>query len=143
MPINGISSGKDLSVTINDTNGFVNTTRSKSISVKQNVIKETTKALDGITRHLNFPGGWEASFDFERTSSVIDDYILGIENKYYNGQNIPLITITFSIQESNGAISQYQLNGCVPHYEDGGTWKSDGYVTQKVTFNASQFKKLA
>lgn len=142
MPIAGLSTGKDLSVTITDTNGIVLTTRTKSISVKQNVIQETTKALDGITRHLNIPGGWDASFEFERTSSAIDDYIIGVENAYYAALTIPLITISFSITEANGGISQYQLIGCVPQYEDGGTWKSDGYVTQKVMFKASQFIKL-
>ncbi len=143
MPITGLSTGKDIAVTLSDTNGLMQTTRAKQISWKANQTKDKTTALDGNTRHLNIPGGWEVTIDFERTSNAFDQYIANLEANYFNGITPPQITLAFSITEANGSISQYQYNGGTLSFDDGGTWKADSYVTQKLTFNFSQFTVLA
>ena len=142
MPINGISVGRDVNITLNDNNGPVASNRVKSFTSKQKTSNKETAALDGINRHINIPMGWEGSFEMERTSSVIDDYFANLENNvYYAGQNLSTITLTETITEVTGAVTQYQYVGVVVSF-DGQDWKADDYVTQKISFSAQQRKKL-
>lgn len=140
MPINGYSTGKDLIVTLSDNNqGLITTTRAKQVTWKQNAKIQTTQPMDGFTRHLQIPGGWDVTMDYERTDNSLDTYIINVENKYLNtGASAPLITMQFSIAEQSGAISTYVFTGGQFTYEDAGTWKSDDYITQKVGFKFSQ-----
>lgn len=144
MPINGISVGRDVVITLNDNNGNIATNRIKTFSSRQKTSNRETAALDGINRHVNIPMGWEGSLEMERTSSVIDDYIANLENNvYYAGQNVPTITITETITEVSGATTQYQYIGVVLSLDSAGDWKADDYVTQKINFSAQQRKKVA
>jgi hypothetical protein len=143
MPINGISVGRDVVLTFSNNAGTIITNRIKMFSSKQKTSNRETAALDGINRHINIPMGWEGNFEMERTSSVIDDYFAAQETLYYSGQNIPTITITETITESNGSTSQYQYIGVVMTLDTAGDWKADEYVTQKVTFSAQQRNKQA
>lgn len=142
MPINGISVGKDVTITLNNNSGFITTCRIKMFSSKQKTSDRETASLDGINRHVVIPMGWEGDIEMERTSNVIDDYIVGIEDSYYSGQNIPTITITETITEASGAVSQYQYQGVVLRYQDAGNWKADEYITLKLNFSAQKREKL-
>jgi len=143
MPINGISVGKDVVLTLTNNNGVIATNRIKMFSSKQKTSNRETAALDGINRHINIPMGWEGSFEMERTSSAIDDYIANYEASYYGGQNMLPITITETITEASGAVTQYQYVGVVTTLDSAGEWKADDYVTQKFNFSAQQRNKLA
>jgi predicted Zn-dependent protease len=142
MPIQDISTGKDIQATFYDNqNGLITTTRLKQVSIKQNVVKETTKSLDGTKRHINIPDGWEVNCEYERTSNVLHDYIAANEFKYLNGQQMPLMTVIITITEANGGLSQYKFSNAVVDY-DGGMWKADTYVTEKLVINSNDCKKL-
>jgi len=143
MPINGISVGKDIIIVLNDNNGNVVTNRVKSFVSKQKTSNRETIALDGINRHLNIPTGWEGSFEMERTSSIIDQFIYNIEQAYDSGATVPLISITETITETDGSISQYLYQGCVIQLDSAGEWKGDDLVTQKINFMASSRQALA
>lgn len=143
MPINGISVGKDVVITLNDNNGTIVTNRIKAFGSRQKSSNRESVAIDGINRHINIPMGWEGNFEMERTSSAIDDYIFNNEQLYYAGQNVPAITITETITEANGSTSQYQYLGVVIALDNAGDWKADDYITQKINFSAQQRKKVA
>ncbi len=138
MPINGISVGRDVVINFSDGGGSITTNRIKMFSSKQKTSNRETASLDGINRHINIPMGWEGNFEMERTSSVIDNYFANVEQIYYSGQNVPTITITETITEADGSVSQYQYVGVVMTLEQAGDWKADEYVTQKVNFSAQQ-----
>lgn len=139
MPINGISVGKDITITFNDASGnLITLTRMKSFSSKQKTSNRETASLDGINRHVNIPMGWEGSFELERTSAALDTYIASLENTYYSGQNVPTATITETITEPNGAVTSWQYVGCVFTYDNAGDWKAEEYITQKISFSAQQ-----
>lgn len=143
MPINGISIGKDTQITLDDNNGNIVTTRTKAFSAKAKYSSKETVALDGVNRHLNIPIGWEGSFDAERTSNALDLFINRLERIYTSGAPVPLITITQTIQEADGSVTQYQYNGSVITLDNAGDWKGDDYVTQKVNFMSSERKLMA
>jgi hypothetical protein len=140
----GISVGKDIVVQFSDTqNGIITVNRVKNWTSKQKMAARESVALDGLNRHINIPIGWEGSFEMERVSPAVDQYLYSLEQAYLNGQKIPSITITETITEANGAVSQYQYINVVIQLDSSGDWKGDDYVTQKVTFMAGQRNQLA
>lgn len=143
MPINGISVGKDILVAFADNNGNVVQNRVKMFSAQQKNSKRETVALDGVNRHLNIPIGWTGSFEMERISPIVDTYLYNLEQAYLNGQTIPLITITETITETNGSVSQFQYQNCVIELENAGEWKGDELITQKINFSAQLRVQLA
>jgi hypothetical protein len=141
MPLTGISVGKDIIVSFADTNGLITTNRVKNWVSNQKTNKRETIALDGINRHANFPIGWEGSFEMERVSPAVDNYLAAVELAYQNGTTIPGITITETITEADGTVSQFQYTPVVIQLDSAGSWMGDDFVTQKVSFAAS-FRKL-
>ncbi|VVC75991.1 hypothetical protein AQUSIP_12920 [Aquicella siphonis] len=143
MPLVGISVGKDITVTLSDdVNGFITINRVKNWNAVQRNNKRESIALDGVNRYGNFPIGWEGSFEMERTSADVDNYFAALELAYQNGENIPLVTITETITEADGTISQYQFQNCVVQLDSSGNWSGDDYVTQKISFSGSFRKQL-
>lgn len=143
MPINGISVGKDVTLTINDSTGaLIILTRIKNFSSKQKTNNRETAALDGVNRHVNIPMGWEGTFEFERTGPQLDNYIAAQEDLYYAGKNVPTALITETITEADGSVTQWQYVGCVFTYESAGDWKAEEYITQKLAFSSQDRNPL-
>lgn len=142
MTINSLSVGKDVVITITDANGPVTIPRIKSFNSKQKTSNRETVALDGINRHVNIPQGWEGDFELERNNYLLDNYIANLEANYYAGKNLPTLTITETINEYDGSVTQWQYVGVAITY-DAGTWKGDDYVTLKISFSAQQRNKIA
>lgn len=138
MPMNGISSGKDILLTISDNiNGVVGTCRIKTLKYNQKVNARETQALDGITRHASFPNGWNGSVQMERTSNAIDTYVANYEQLYANAQTLPIVSFQFQVTEASGGISTYLHQNVVFEYSNAGEWKSDDFVTIDLDFKAS------
>lgn len=66
------------------------------------------KRLDGITDHVRFFDGWSGSFDIERQDATLDNYFAQLEANYYAGINESPAQIYETIQEANGAVSQFR-----------------------------------
>lgn len=143
MPINGLSTGKDITVTLINQYGPIATSRVKTFNAKQKTSNKETMAMDGVNRHLNIPSGWSGDFEMERIGPAMDAFIANLELQYQNGQAIPLITINETITEADGTVSQFQYQGVVITLDSSGDWKGDDYITQKVSFNASTREQLA
>ena len=140
MPMNDFTVGKDIAVDIFDPNAgrVQRLTLRTMFDAKQVTQKVTIKGGDGITRYLELPEGWEGSFEFTRQNSNLDDYILSLEQAYYDGRNVQASQITETITEPNGAITQYRFTGVMFKLSDAGSWKGDGEVKQKLDWCASR-----
>lgn len=143
MPLNGFSVGKDVSTNINTPTGPLNLGLVTSFEAKPEYVKKKVKGLDGVTRHLNFPDGWVGNIEVERQDSTLDDYAAAYEAGYYNGQDAELSSLTQSITEEAGNVTQYQFIGVQLLLDDAGKWSGDETVKQKVSFTAQQRIKLA
>lgn len=143
MPINSYSVGRDVSLDIVGQNGVMTFGQIVGFQSKPDVTDQKIKGLDGITRHLRFPDGWSGSFDLERQTSQLDDWWSQIEANYYNGINEIPVTITETIQEVSGAITQYRYMQVLLTIEDAGSWKGDASVKQKLKFVAARRVKIA
>lgn len=146
MPVNTgygtLSIGKDIAVVIT-----LSTGRSLTLSVitnftkKQDTAKLKSKGIDGIIRHANVPDGWSGSFDLDRAGSQLDDYFADLESSYYNGTTINNVTITETIAETDGSISEYRYSGAALEFADAGGAEVDKFVRQKMNWMASKREK--
>jgi len=143
MPVNGFSVGRDITLTIVTASGPLNLALITVFSSKQDSQESKVKGLDGITRHIRFYDGWSGSFTIERQDSTVDDYFSQLEANYYAGINEQPSTITETVQEPNGAVTQYRYLNVLLKLDDAGNWSGDKNVQQKVSFVASQRQKIA
>lgn len=143
MPLNGYSVGRDVSLDISGAQGPLRFNQITVFSSKPDVTDQKIKGLDGITRHLRFPDGWSGSFDLERQDSTVDDYFSQIEANYYAGLNETPITLTETITEVNGSVSQYRYLQVLLTLADAGDWKGDASVKQKISFVAARRVKVS
>lgn len=143
MPANGYTVGRDLSLDLIGPSGPINFSQIVGFTSKPDITDKKIKGLDGITRHLRFPDGWSGSFEIERQDSTVDDYFSQIEANYYAGLNENAGTITETIQEVSGAITQYRYLQVLLTLEDAGNFKGDDSVHQKVRFVAARRVKVS
>lgn len=139
MPVNNFNVGRDIRLTFTDVNNApITFNRIKMFTSRQKTFNRESTALDGVTRHINIPGGWEGSFEIEKLDSSVDTFFSQLESAYYSGQGIGTITITETIQNPNGSLQTYQYIGVVLTFENAGDFNPDNYITQKVSFSAEK-----
>jgi len=143
MPLNGFTVGRDVSTSISTPTGTLALSLITKFTAKPDTTDKKIKGLDGRTRHLIFPDGWTGSFEVERQNSQIDDFFAAQESNYYAGLNLLPSTITETINEVDGSVSQYQFVGVIFKLDDAGDFAGDESVKQKVTFMAETRIKLA
>jgi hypothetical protein len=143
MPLNGYNVGRDVSIDIVTPNGPLQFSQVTKFTSKMDITDKKIKGLDGITRHVRFPDGWAGSFEIERQNSNADDYFAGLEDAYYNGLSEQPCTITETIQEVNGAITQYRYVNVLLKFDDAGDWAGDSTVKQKISFVSARRQKVA
>lgn len=143
MPQNSFSVGRDVSLDIITSNGPLSFGLITKFTSKQDITDKKIKGIDGVTRHVRFPDGWSGTFDIERQDSTLDDYFAQLEQDYYDGIAEQGATITETIQEVNGSISQYRYLGVLLKFDDAGDKSGDSTITQKLSFLASRRVKVA
>src|SRR6185437_11712739 len=119
MPQSGLNIGADARFDIITAQGPLTIPTLLNFKSKKLNQKLTVKPLNGFPINLNFQeNGWEGSFDVSRADSTLDDYFVRYEAAYYAGQNLPPGTIQQTVTEVDGAVSTYQYQGVVLHYDD-------------------------
>ncbi len=93
--------------------------------------------LDGAQLAAELPKGWDGSFDVERGSSSVDDFIAAAEQAFLNGNTVPTGTLYQYVTETDGSTSTYQYTGVVFKLASAGAWRGDAAVKQKLEFFAA------
>jgi hypothetical protein len=143
MPINGFSVGRDVVLDIVGPDGPIRFSLITKFSSKPDTEDKKIKGLDGRTRPVIFAMGWSGTFEAERTNDEIDSYFAQLEANYHAGINNPPCTITETIQEADGSVSQYRFEGVMLKLDDAGSWEGGNTVNQKLSFTASERKKIS
>ncbi len=143
MPIGEFSTGRDVSLDFITATGPLRLAGLKNFSSKQDLNDKKIKLITGRTVHQRFFDGWSGSFEAERSDSTLDDYFCALEDNYFAGNGENPITITETINEPDGSISQYRFEGVLLKLDDAGAWKADETVPQKVSFVAERRRKVA
>jgi hypothetical protein len=143
MPVNSFSVGRDVSLDIIASTGPLRFSLITGFNSKPDITDSKIKGLDGITRHVRFPDGWSGGFSIERQDSTVDDYFAQLEANYYAGLNEQPVTITETITEVSGAVTQYRYMMVLLKLDDAGSWEGDKSVKQKISFMAARRLKVA
>lgn len=143
MPLNSYTVGRDFSMVIVGPAGPIVFKDIISFKSKPNTTDQKIKGLDGITRHLRFPDGWDGVLGLERQDNVLDDYWAQIEANYYAGLNESPIIINETITEVNGSVSQYRYLQVLLTPDDMGTYEGDKSVKQSIKFVAARRVKVS
>ena len=136
------NTGRDVSIDVAGPNGIITLSLIIDFQSRQMVTKLKSAGLDGKTKYYNVPDGWSGSISIDRANTALDDLISAYETAYYQGQSFVTGTITETIQEVNGTISQFRFDGCVFECPDAGNWRKDSNVTVKLDFEASSRTRI-
>jgi len=143
MPANGLNIGIDVKITFSDADGVHQFAILESFAAAENATVNEKVAIDGTTRFPKMHMGWSGTFTFQRNSNVLDKYIALQEAQYYVGSDQLPGTITQTITEIGGALTQIQYTNVVLVLEDAGTFSGTEIVTQRFSFKASRRQLLA
>jgi hypothetical protein len=138
MPTNAFSLGRDTQLVIIAPNGRVDLTYVTGFESRQMTHPIRIDRLDGTQMAAELPKGWEGSFDLERGSSVVDDFIAATEQSYYTSGDLPTSTLYQYVSEADGSTSTYQYDGAVFKLAAAGAWRGDAAVKQKLEFFAAR-----
>jgi hypothetical protein len=143
MPANGLSTGIDHVLVFNDITGVRQFVILESFTAKEDATTDKKIAIDGTVRHPKFHVGWSGSFIIQRDNPVMDNYFAQQEASYYQGIDQLPMTITETITESNGNVSQFQYTNVVLVFDSAGMWSGTQTVDQSMSFLASRRNSLA
>src|ERR1700682_1229246 len=142
MPVHQSSGGRDITLSVVTASGPLNFNLITSFKSKPDTTDAKVKGLDGITRHVRFMDGWSGSFMIERQDSTVDDYFAQIEANYYAGLSEQGATITETITEPSGQMTQYRYIRVLLRLDDAGEWRGDATVKQSLSFVSSNRLKI-
>jgi hypothetical protein len=138
MPTNAFSLGRDTQLVVIAPSGRVDLTHVTGFDSRQMTQPIRVDRLDGTQMAAELPKGWEGSFDLERGSSVVDDFIASTEQAFYTNGQLPTNTLYQYVTEADGSTSTYQYDGAVFKLAAAGAWRGDAAVKQKLEFFAAR-----
>lgn len=142
MGLTTFSIGRDTQLVIIGPNGRVDISHVTGFESRQLTAPIRVNRLDGRQLGAELPKGWEGSFEVERGTSALDDFISAIEQGFYNGAANQSGTIYQYVTETDGSVSTYQFDGVVFKLVSAGVWKGDASVKQKLEFFATRKKRI-
>jgi hypothetical protein len=123
---------------IDSNNGTVTINGLIAFEAKPGVVKLKSVGIDGRLRYRNIPDGHVLTFEIDRQDPSYEQYFAQKEADYYAGLPPAAIFVTWTINNLDGSISQYQYSDMDLAAEDDGNWKGQDKVTQKFTAQAGR-----
>jgi hypothetical protein len=142
MPINSFSIGRDCQLVVMGPYGRVDLTYVTGFESRQITQSVRLDRLDGVPMGAELPKGWEGSFEVERGTSAVDDFMSAAELAFYTNGSIPAGTVYQYVMEVDGSTSTYQYSGVVFKLASSGSWRGDASVKQKLEFFATQRQRV-
>lgn len=142
MSFTAFSIGRDTQLVIMSSGGRVDLEHVTAFESKQLTQSVRVSRLDGTQLGTDLPKGWEGSFEIERGSSVVDDFIAAAEQNYFDGVNTSLCTLYQYVNEVDGSVSTYQYDNVTFKFANAGSWKGDNSVKQKLEFFGARRRRI-
>lgn len=142
MALTAFSIGRDTQLVVMGPNGRVDISHVTGFESRQLTSPVRISRLDGTQLGAELPKGWEGSFEVERGTSALDDFISGLEQSFYNGDGTQPGTMYQYVTETDSSVSTYQFDGVVFKLTSAGTWKGDSSVKQKLEFYATRKRRI-
>lgn len=142
MSFTTFSIGRDTQLVIMGPAGRVDISHVTAFESRQMTTAIRVARIDGTQLGAELPKGWEGSFEVERGTSVLDDFIAAVEQNFYNGSVSQPGSMYQYVVESDGSTSTYQFDGVVFKLASAGIWKGDTSVKQKLEFFAIRKRRI-
>lgn len=137
------SVGRDATLDITTSKGLFRIGIITDFNLKPKYKSIESHGLDGINRTAHLPAGGDGTISFDRGDSQVGDFFAALENDFYSGIALQAGTITQTITEVSGAVTQYRYVGVMLKLDDPGTWKGDDKVAGKIGVTFSRKIKVA
>ena len=137
MPTTQFSIGRDCQLVVMGPAGRIDLTFVTAFESRQMTTPVRIDRLDGVPMAAELPKGWEGSFEVERGTSEVDDFIAAAEAAYFAQGSLPFGSLYQYVSEVDGSTSTYQYDAVVFKLAYAGNWKGDSSVKQKLEFWAS------
>jgi hypothetical protein len=135
---NAFSVGRDTQLVVIGPSGRVDLTHVTGFEARQLTAPVRVDRIDGVQLAAELPKGWDGSFELERGTSVVEDFIAQLEAQYYAGAALTQSTLYQYINEVDGSTSTYQFQNVVFKLASAGAWRGDASVKQRLEFFAAQ-----
>src|SRR6185312_10215850 len=142
MSLTMFSVGRDTQLVLIGPTGRIDLTHVTSFDSRQITQSVRVDRLDGTRMGTELPKGWEGSFEIERGSSTVDDFIAAAEQQYFNGSSVSSSTMYQYVTETDGSTSTYQYDNVTFRLSNAGIWKGDSSVRQKLEFFAVRRRRI-
>lgn len=142
MSITAFSIGRDAQLVIIAPTGRVDLSHVTGFESRQLTHSVRVSRIDGTQLGAELPRGWEGSFEVERGSSSLDDFVASTEQQYFDGNPPSLSTMYQYVTETDGSTSTYQYDGVSFRLANAGIWKGDASVKQKLEFFAVRRRRV-
>ena len=142
MSLTMFSVGRDTQLVVIGPAGRIDLTHVTSFESHQITHSVRVDRMDGTHMGTELPKGWEGSFELERGSSSVDDFIAAAEQQYFNGSSITASTMYQYVTETDGSSSTYQFDNVAFRLSNAGIWKGDSSVRQKLEFFAVRRRRI-
>ncbi len=135
---NAFSVGRDCQLVVIGPSGRIDLTHVTGFECRQVTAPVRIDRIDGVQLAAELPKGWDGSFELERGSSVVEEFVAGLEAQYYAGAALTQSTLYQYINEVDGSTSTFQFQSVVFKLAQAGSWRGDASVKQRLEFYASQ-----
>ena len=142
MALTNFSVGRDTQLVVMGPLGRIDLTHVTAFESRQLTQPVRVSRIDGTQLGTDLPKGWEGSFEVERGSSALEDFIASSEQQYFNGGSASLGTMYQYVAETDGSTSTYQYDGVSFRLISAGVWKGDSSVKQKLEFYATRRRRI-
>ncbi len=142
MALTSFSIGRDTQVVVMGPSGRIDMSHVTGFESRQLTQPVRVSRLDGTQIGAELPKGWEGSFEVERGTSALDDFISALEQDFYNNGLTEAGTMYQYITETDSSVSTYQFDGVVFKLASAGAWKGDSSVKQKMEFYATRKRRI-
>lgn len=140
MPNGGLNVGRDITLSIVTQDGplVIPPNFITKFEAKDDAEIKKYLPITGIVTPVVFHMGWSGTIEVTRHDDSIDAYWALLEADYFNGVNIQGSTITETIEEASGSVTQYIYSNVAFKLETPGTWAGNEFVTQTLAFMAAR-----
>lgn len=142
MPTTQFSIGRDCQLVVIGPAGRVDLTHVTGFESRQITTPVRVDRLDGVPMAAELPKGWEGSFEVERGTSDVDDFVAAAEAAYFAQGSLPAGSLYQYVNEVDGSTSTYQYDAVVFKLAHAGAWRGDAAVKQKLEFWASSRTRI-
>jgi hypothetical protein len=141
---NGYNIGQDNRIVIVDSvQGRIDFTIQTSFDSHEVTATTKVRPMRGPALQDEIPEGWEGSFDIDRASAALDTYIAKRAQIFYATNQLSTASMYQYVDEVGGGRSVFEYTRVTFKLGDAGKYGGGEVVKQKVSFFASERRKVA